>query len=203
MRTEIVRERAGRGRKDDPDLTDRLMSAMLAEVAATGFEGARLEAIVAAAGTSKQAIYRRWTGKTAFADEALTWALERIDIPPPDRRSAAQDLFRLIQAYQEAFKGDLASAFLSLRGMSAFGAAVRAHEERIRFHVRQCLIATPFEQDLEVRASLISALIQQQLDGQYAGSGGLGEADLETAIYLILGLVAPRAPARPAALPGL
>lgn len=210
MRTDIKRS----GRKNDPRLTERLLGVMLTALGQEGFDAVRLDALALAARTSKQAIYRRWPSKAVYAQEAVSWGYERIDVPAPERRSAAQDLFRLLRACQAAFSGDLGRALVRVAGNEAFAGVFRTHEEKTRFHVRQCLIATPFEQDLEVRADLVLALILQELHRLHGNAfggpsdrglndRGLNDRGLETAIYLVLGLVAPRDLAPAGALPGL
>jgi AcrR family transcriptional regulator len=72
-----------RGRKDDPSLTGRLQSAMMRALAHQGYEPVRLDNLANTAGTSKQAIYRRWSGKQDFALAALQTVLFQIPHPDP------------------------------------------------------------------------------------------------------------------------
>ncbi|QDG76677.1 TetR/AcrR family transcriptional regulator [Labrenzia sp. PHM005] len=183
-----------RGRKDDPGLTDRLQAAMIQALAREGFEAVRVEEIARAARTSKQAIYRRWPGKEAFAVAALECGLSKVLPPVPERANAARDLHRLVGAYLNGLAGDTGKAVIKIRAYPGFEPLVQQLEEEIRFHVRHCLIATPFEQDLSARAALILGLIWQDLYDRHLGPGGLTQAGLESAIYLVLGLVAPQAP---------
>jgi AcrR family transcriptional regulator len=62
-----VRRRGGRpGRADAEVLTRAILAAAEAEFLALGFGGARVEAIAAAAGTTKQTLYARFGGKEAL-----------------------------------------------------------------------------------------------------------------------------------------
>ncbi|WP_420340287.1 TetR/AcrR family transcriptional regulator [Roseibium sp.] len=192
-----------RGRKDDPGLTDRLQSAMVRALAHHGYEPVRLDDLANTAGTSKQAIYRRWSGKQDFALAALQTALFQIPAPRPERTITARDLYRLIAGYRGALNSDLGKALLHVRTVPAFGSLLTDFEDEIRFHIRQCLIATPFEQDLQAKTTLILGLIWQDLFDLHFGRGGLDDAGLESAIYLLLGLTAPRSSVEQSPLPGL
>ena len=192
-----------RGRKDDPALTGRLKTGMIEALASAGFDALRLEDIAKSTGTSKQAIYRRWPTKAGFAAAALGDVLGRIPVPVPERINAARDLHRLVRGYLDGLEGGTGKALLHSRTLPAFQQVIRGFEDEIRFHIRQCLIATPFEQDLQARTELVIGLIWQQLFDQCFGSGGLDEAGIESGIYLVLGLVAPREPAASRGLPRL
>lgn len=187
-----MKANANRGRKDDPDLTYRLLDTMVQALAGAGFEAVRLEAIAQTARTSKQAVYRRWPGKEVFAVAALTQGIGRLVIPVPERSNAARDLHRMVMAYLDSLNNDVGQALVKVRACSEFDKPVREFEEDIRFHVRQCLIATPFEQDLPARATLVLGLIWQELSDRLSGRSGLDTAGLESAIYLVLGLFGPR-----------
>ncbi|WP_306149019.1 MULTISPECIES: TetR/AcrR family transcriptional regulator [unclassified Roseibium] len=192
-----------RGRKDDPSLTGRLQSAMVRALAYHGYDPVRLDDLANTAGTSKQAIYRRWSGKQDFALSALQTALFQIPAPRPERTNTAQDLYRLIFGYRTTLNSDLGKALLHVRTVPIFGSLLTDFEDEVRFHIRQCLIATPFEQDLQAKTTLILGLIWQDLFDLHFGRGGLDDAELESAIYLLLGLTAPRPSAEQSPLPGL
>ncbi len=192
-----------RGRKEDPGLTGRLQSAMVGALARHGYEPVRLDDLANAAGTSKQAIYRRWSGKQNFALSALQTALFQIPAPRPERTNTTRDLYRLIAGYRAALSSDLGKALLQVRAVPEFRSLLAEFEDEIRFHIRQCLIATPFEQDIQAKTTLILGLIWQELFDLHFGRGGLDDTGLESAIYLFLGLTAPRSSADAFPLPGL
>jgi AcrR family transcriptional regulator len=192
-----------RGRKDDPSLTGRLQSAMMRALAHQGYEPVRLDNLANTAGTSKQAIYRRWSGKQDYALATLHTALFQIPAPTPERTNTARDLYRLIAGYRAALNSDLGKALLQVRVVPEFRSLIFEFEDEIRFHIRQCLIATPFEQDLQAKTTLILGLIWQDLFDLHFGRGGLDDAGLESAIYLLLGLTAPRSSVEQSPLPGL
>jgi len=184
-----------RGRKDDTALTGRLQAAMIEALAGEGFDAVRLEDIAAHIGTSKQAIYRRWDSKEAYALDALRQGLLQVQVPLPERANAARDLYRLVAGYRAGLSGPLGPALLRVRAVTGFAPLVEEFEDDIRFHVRQCLIATPFDRDLDIRASLVLGFLWQDLFDRQFGRGGFDGSALESAIYLLLGLVAPRGPA--------
>ncbi|MEC9468369.1 MAG: hypothetical protein VYA18_01520, partial [Pseudomonadota bacterium] len=69
-----------------------------------------------------------------------------------------------------------------------------------RLVLRQIFIATPFEADMEARIDLLLGLIYFRL---LIRNIRIETRDIETAIYLVLGLVAPRQPVPRPDLPGL
>ncbi len=199
----MTAETTRRGRKDDPALTQRLLEAMIHALAEAGFEAVRLDDIARVTGTSKQAIYRRWPDKKAFAVVSVEQALDRISVPVPERFNAARDLHRLVRGYLAALEGDTGNALLQVRPIPTFGTLIERFEGEVGFHIRQCLIATHFEPDLQARTTLIIGLVWQQIFALRSRNSGLQEGDLESAIYLVLGLLAPRDPAVSNNGPGL
>ncbi|HEX3749457.1 MAG TPA: TetR/AcrR family transcriptional regulator [Streptosporangiaceae bacterium] len=75
----------GVGRARDPSIDSRVLQAAARQLAAYGYEGMSVAAVAEEAGTTRQAVYRRWPGKAelgaaamaAFAD--LTTGLETAD----------------------------------------------------------------------------------------------------------------------------
>jgi AcrR family transcriptional regulator len=61
----------GRGRARDPGIDARILAVAHRHLAAKGYEAMSLAAVAAEAGTTRQALYRRWPTKAALAADAL------------------------------------------------------------------------------------------------------------------------------------
>lgn len=59
------------GRARDADIDARALAAAARMLAANGYEGLSLAAVAAEAGTTRQALYRRWPGKAELAAAAV------------------------------------------------------------------------------------------------------------------------------------
>lgn len=178
-----------RGRPAKAALTLRLQQAMVTSLAVQGFASTRLDDLARAAKTSKQAIYRRWPDKLAFAKASLSQALHSLLPPPPERGTVARDLYRLVKFYEtELFGQDTGQALLRLRTDPAFAEICADLEQEQRFAIRQILIATPFEAGMEDRANLLIALIWHRAFTAPAKGPLTPDPALENALYLILGL---------------
>jgi AcrR family transcriptional regulator len=74
-----------RGRTRDPGIDARILAAARRELSAVGYEAMSLAAVAQKAGTTRQALYRRWTGKAALAAAALQAAADAgPEIASPD-----------------------------------------------------------------------------------------------------------------------
>ncbi|GAA0773922.1 TetR/AcrR family transcriptional regulator [Roseibium denhamense] len=169
--------------------------AALNSLAAEGYEKATISAVAAQASTSKQAVYRRFADKPGLIAAAVETAFARLDPPPPQRGSVAEDLRQsltsLVVAMQETPLGEALRALLPFRSHPVLGRVLDMAEADRRLHLRQIFIATPFETDMEVRIDLLLGLIYYRL----LMRGAVIDANsIERAIYLVLGLVPPRAP---------
>ncbi len=71
-----------RGRPRDEAIDDAVLAATLDQLAAHGYEGLSLVAVARAAGTTRQAIYRRWQGKADLAVAAVVSLPEAADLEP-------------------------------------------------------------------------------------------------------------------------
>ena len=87
-----------RGRPLDGAIGDAVLAATLELLAAHGYEGLSLVAVAKVAGTTRQAIYRRWSGKAELAVAAVASLPEAADLEPTgDHRAdlrAELDAFR-------------------------------------------------------------------------------------------------------------
>lgn len=199
----MAKHPAKAGRPQADDLTKQLLQNTLQILGTDGYEATTIAKIASQTKTSKQAIYRRWSGKEDLIAAALASAYGETHLPSPNRGSVAQDLFNalsaLVTAMQDTDLGNALKALSSLRLQPPFRQILKDAEDAQRFAMRQILIATPFEQDMETRIDLLLGLVSSKL---LLGGERLGDQEIDSAIQLVLGLTAPRAPAL-APLPGL
>jgi AcrR family transcriptional regulator len=78
---------AGQGRARDADIDARILAAAKRQLAVLGYEGMSIAAVAAEAGTTRQALYRRWPGKAELADAAVASVEEAV--PEPDAQPEA------------------------------------------------------------------------------------------------------------------
>jgi AcrR family transcriptional regulator len=69
------RQRA-RGRKRDPGIDERVLSVAGRQLAASGYDAMSIAAVAHDAGTTRQAVYRRWPTKASLAAAALERAVD-------------------------------------------------------------------------------------------------------------------------------
>jgi AcrR family transcriptional regulator len=67
---------APRGRSRDPAIDARVLAAAYRQLSSSGFEAMSLTAVAQDAGTTRQAIYRRWPDKASLAAAALAAAAD-------------------------------------------------------------------------------------------------------------------------------
>lgn len=65
-----------RGRRRDPGIDERVLAVAGSQLAASGYEAMSIAAVANAAGTTRQAVYRRWPTKASLAAAALPQAAE-------------------------------------------------------------------------------------------------------------------------------
>jgi AcrR family transcriptional regulator len=65
-----------RGRRRDPSIDARVIEATNRQLAASGFEALSLAAVAHEAGTTRQALYRRWPSKGALVADAIRAAAD-------------------------------------------------------------------------------------------------------------------------------
>lgn len=126
---------------------------------------------------------------------ALKHAFAEIRLAPPERSSVAEDLRRNLQAlvsgYRQDRRGLLIRALFPFKAQEELSQVFADLEESQRFALRQIFIATPFEHEMETRIDLLLGLIHYRL---LLREADIGDADIEAAIYLVLGLVPPKEP---------
>jgi len=183
------------GRPQALRVTEALLAATIDELIGKGYASTTIAAIAARASTSKQAVYRRYGGKAELVAAALKHAFAEIRLAPPERSSVAEDLRRNLQAlvssYCQGRLGLLFKALLPYKAQKELSQVFADLEESQRFALRQIFIATPFEHEMETRIDLLLGLIHYRL---LLREADIGDADIEAAIYLVLGLVPPKEP---------
>lgn len=198
-----VPERGAAGRPRESRVSSALLRATLEELAENGYEKTTIAAVAARARTSKQAVYRRYNGKEALIAAAVEGALAGGNPGPPQRGSVAEDLRRCLsttaQVFQEMPLGGAIRALVPYRHLPELARVLEEAEASRRLVLRQIFIATPFEADMETRIDLLLGLIYFRL---LIRNVEIGAGDIERAIYLVLGLVAPRDPAVASGFPG-
>ncbi|MHA7777556.1 TetR/AcrR family transcriptional regulator [Roseibium sp. M-1] len=197
-------ERGTAGRPQESRVSSALLEATLRELADHGYEKTTIAAVAARARTSKQAVYRRYADKGALIAAAIEEALAKVNPGPPLRGSVAEDLRHClgntVKALQETPLGRAIRALVPYRHLPGLARVLDEAEANRRLVLRQIFIATAFEADMETRIDLLLGLIYFRLLIRHAG---IGEGDIERAIYLVLGLVAPRDPDVTTGLPGM
>ncbi len=203
MSLSSTNEARSRGRPREDRVTKALLQSTLAELAEKGVGRTTVAGVAEMAGTSKQAIYRRYRDKPDLIAAAVAQGFEALEPVAPQRSSVAEDLrqflSRLVGLLQETPLGAALRALASHRTDAAFAPVFQEVESVQRLALRQILIATPFEADMEMRIDLLLGLVYFRLLLQ---GGRITQEDIERAIYLVLGLVAPRDPSPFSGLPG-
>lgn len=85
------------GRPRDPDIDGRVLGVAREHLAARGYEAMSLTAVAAEAGTTRQAVYRRWPTKADLATAAIAAMSRAAERTPTDDPYA--DLVRELRAY--------------------------------------------------------------------------------------------------------
>ena len=183
------------GRPQDKRVTNALFEVTVHALARYGYDKTTVALVAARAGTSKQAVYRRYKDKSDLIAAAVQNQLARINVPPPQRASVAEDLRRCLFAIADVLHttplGGAMRALLPHRENTAIKAVLEDAETSNRLLLRQIFIATPFEAKMETRIDLLLGFISFRL---FLQKSRIADDDIETAIYLVLGLVAPRDP---------
>lgn len=184
-------------------MSDKLLKVTFTEVAAKGVDATTIAAVAAAAGTSKQAIYRRYRTKEQLVAAAVRNRIALIAAVAPLRSSVADDLRRylghLAGVFQKDPFGPVLRALLPYRQNEEFAAVLDNAEADQRLVLRQILIATPFETDMEMRIDLLLGFVYFRL---VFADAEITQEDIDRAIFLALGLVAPRDPVLLSGQPG-
>ena len=155
-----------RGRARDPEIDARVLAVASRHLAALGYEAMSLAAVAQEAGTTRQAVYRRWPSKASLASAAVLAAAEART--PADSADPLADLVAELTDFQ---RGVSIPGRLSLVGTMLQDST--APELLARYRAR---IIAPRRRRL--RAILERARELGQIDA---------DADIEVAITLCTG----------------
>jgi AcrR family transcriptional regulator len=154
------------GRARDPDIDARVLAVAGRHLASLGYEAMSLAAVAHEAGTTRQALYRRWPDKASLAADALLAAAEaRL------QAATASPLADLTAELADFQRGVSLPGRLSLAGTMLQDAT--APEARARYQAR---VVAP--RRASIRAILERAARLQMIDA---------DADLEVAVSLCTG----------------
>lgn len=93
------------GRRRGAELDSAIRSAVLELLGEHGPDGVTMEAVAAAAHTSKPVLYRRWPDRRALLRDTLM-AVATTSLPSPDTGSFRGDILAVLRAWKELFAGD-------------------------------------------------------------------------------------------------
>lgn len=93
---QVTARSAAQGRARDSDIDTRILAAAKRQLAVLGYEGMSIAAVAAEAGTTRQALYRRWPGKAALAEAAVASVEEAPAEAPPEAPAIADPFAALV-----------------------------------------------------------------------------------------------------------
>jgi AcrR family transcriptional regulator len=159
--------RPGRGRARDTSIDVRILAVARRHLAAYGYERMSLAAVAEEAGTTRQALYRRWPGKAELAAAAVGSIAE-----PHGRGERADGPFAALVAELTAFRRDISRpGRLSLVGTML----QETTDPDVLARYRARVIAP--------RRERLRAILQDGIDSGLLDPG----ADLEVALTLCTG----------------
>ncbi|MHA6762660.1 TetR/AcrR family transcriptional regulator [Streptacidiphilus sp. PAMC 29251] len=91
---------SGQGRSRDAAIDARILAAAKRQLSTLGYEGMSLAAVAEEAGTTRQALYRRWANKAALAGDAVAAMDDATSAPQTQEQARKQerDPFRALVA---------------------------------------------------------------------------------------------------------
>jgi AcrR family transcriptional regulator len=166
--TEAAHKRAGRAR--DASIDERVLEVAGQHLADYGFEGMSVAAVARAAGTTRQALYRRWPSKIELAGAVVGQLGDRhLDLPPGQEAAPFVDPFGdLVAELADFAAGVSGPGRLKLVGTMLQDTTDRSVQERYRAHV-----VAPRRR--RIRSILEQAVALELIDH---------DADLEVAVTL-------------------
>jgi len=120
----------GRGRARDPSIDVRVLDAAVRHLGAYGYEAMSITAVAEEAGTTRQAVYRRWADKSELGAAAMGTVAEKA--PTLETTDPFEDLVAELAAFQ---KGVSRRGRLSLVGTMLQDSVEADVRERYRLQV--------------------------------------------------------------------
>ena len=156
-----------RGRPRDSEIDEAVLAAARDHLASHGFAGMSLGAIAREAGTTRQALYRRWPTKQALAESAIAAIAD--DSPPP---TPVSDPFADLIAELEDFRAGIGRP----GRLSLVGAMLQAsNDPDVVLRYRSRIIAP--------RRARLRAILQRGIAAGLLDRG----ADLAVAVTMLTG----------------
>lgn len=156
----------GAGRPRDADIDERVLEAARRQLAQHGYEAMSVAAVAQEAGTTRQALYRRWPTKADLATAAIAAMARAAERTPTD------DPYADLVAELEAFRRGISRP----DGVSLVGTMLlrSADPELVRFYRERIVVP---------RRSRLRTILER------AREAGLvdAEADIETALNVFTG----------------
>ena len=151
---------AAAGRPRDPSIDAAVLLAARQHLAANGYEAMSVAAIAEAAGTTRQALYRRWPSKADLATAAIA------SLSTADDREATDDVFADLVAELTAYRDGVGRP----NGIGMVGAMLQdATDPELKALYRERIV-TP-------RRARIGSILQRAVDSGLADT----DADIEYA----------------------
>ncbi|MGD9755462.1 MAG: TetR/AcrR family transcriptional regulator [Acidimicrobiia bacterium] len=159
---------SGPGRPRDRTIDDAVLAAARELLAAVGYEALSMSAVAEAAGTTRQALYRRWSSKADLATAAVAAMSEA------DARPETDDPFADLQRELDAFRQGVSRR----NGISLVGAMLQdAADPELRAKFRERLV---HPRRTRLRAILDRGVAAGLLDA---------DADLDVAVAACTGIL--------------
>jgi AcrR family transcriptional regulator len=118
------------GRPRDADIDERVLEVARRQLARHGYEALSVAAVAQEAGTTRQAVYRRWPAKAELATAAIAAMSDAAQREPTD--DAFADLVRELEAYRRGIgRPDGVSMVGTMLIRSADPALVRLYRARV------------------------------------------------------------------------
>ncbi|KZK79573.1 Bacterial regulatory protein, tetR family [Pseudovibrio sp. Ad46] len=130
-----------RGRPQNNELTRLILTTTLKALATDGYHGTSTQQIAQTAGTSKQALYRRWPNKAGLALEALRYGFRQVPPIYPGMSSFHNDLQDATSGILNALHDTpLGTAWLALLSEPSLVEELSLIEGEQRTHFRQVFV---------------------------------------------------------------
>ena len=154
------------GRPRDPDIDASVLAAARQQLAAHGYEAMSVVAVAEAAGTTRQALYRRWPSKADLATAAISSMSQAHERPDSD------DPFRDLEAELAAYQSGVSRP----NGISIAGAMLQdATDDELKALFRQRIVAP--------RRARLRDILERAVDGGLLDP----DADIEFAVAACTG----------------
>lgn len=182
----------GGGRPRDRRIDDSVIAAALAIMDSDGYGGLSLEAVARQAGTSRPAIYRRWSGRAPLALAAIA---DRLTVPvPPDSGCTLCDMGESFSIFLTAYRSIRLDVLTALHADCAVDPSLRAaYIEAIVEPARRAVGSTldraiargdlRADTDRNLLLDLVGSLVQHRA---LFGPEHLSDDDAERAIEILL-----------------